>query len=775
MKNIFFFVSLFIFVFGSITDSNAQQENNIEIVVIEDQSIRDIALYYLDDADLWNVLLKENQLNSALDIKPGMKLTIPRGWVLNSKSKIREAMESIRMATDAGSRVFASKIIEESIKEYNQSLKNYSSGSWKLCLQNAETSIALAERALRTSLEERNAKANATVSYRKGTVENRRPNEPVWADAPLYSKLFEYDRVRTLSKSLAEILFHDQNRLKLNENSQAVIQRARVDLLENRKESIVTLEKGDAYAMLIGDQSRKKFDINMPGLSTKINSTYFWLNKDPADTKIANYNGEIEVASRGVAVTIKENQGSLVPNGGVPSPPADLLPSPNLLFPAKNDFNYTGEVEFSWSQVEGAESYWFVIAKEKNFDEIMRLEKQLTRNSYNYDDLIPNVYYWRVAAIDKKGFPGPYSAISNFTVRKDDKSPYLVINSPAQNITTSSREIIIEGKTERDAGITVNGMNIDVDEINGTFRNVYLLNEPTNIIEITAVDKAGNKTLIQREIKYEPSIDLQLVYDSLKIKKYENHYVIYGPSLNISGITNPSAEVKLEVLPGGEQYRTFADKSGNFDLDVIKSGMEEVVHITVNSAGGLQKNDTIYLRPYQPPPIIRLETEPSYLSVEENVSLSGTVENCDWLLLNDRKIKIEANKFDEVVSLLPGLNVFELSAFNRFGFEDSKKVYLYADETPPLLLDYKLKVHSSYGKTGVSIIVKASDETQLKKTCLIILRCNDKEIPLYLKWNVMNEMYEGSMFLTSCENKKIILKTVTLSDYLGNIKEYLIE
>lgn len=53
----------------------------------------------------------------------------------------------------------------------------------------------------------------------------------MWTDRALNDILIEEEKVRTLSRSTAQITFRGESRLRLNANSQAVIQRMRVDPL----------------------------------------------------------------------------------------------------------------------------------------------------------------------------------------------------------------------------------------------------------------------------------------------------------------------------------------------------------------------------------------------------------------------------------------------------------------------------------------------------------------------------------------------------------------
>ena len=101
--------------------------------------------------------------------------------------------------------------------------------------------------------------------------------------------LIEEEKVRTLSRSTAQITFRDDSRLRLNANSQALIQRMRVDPLSREEEAKVSLIEGDFYALLAGKSQRKNFELEVPEVETQIDPTNFWVRRDTSGSKFTNY------------------------------------------------------------------------------------------------------------------------------------------------------------------------------------------------------------------------------------------------------------------------------------------------------------------------------------------------------------------------------------------------------------------------------------------------------------------------------------------------------
>ncbi|MFA6511704.1 MAG: helix-turn-helix domain-containing protein [Patescibacteria group bacterium] len=71
------------------------------------------------------------------------------------------------------------------------------------------------------------------------------------------------------------------------------------------------------------------------------------------------------------------------------------------------------------------------------------------------------------------------------------QAPELLVSSPQNNITTTERSILVEGKSEPEAEVRVNDQEIPVDR-EGVFRERVNLREGLNTIRITA--KRGRST-----------------------------------------------------------------------------------------------------------------------------------------------------------------------------------------------------------------------------------------------------------------------------------------
>lgn len=88
-----------------------------------------------------------------------------------------------------------------------------------------------------------------------------------------------------------------------------------------------------------------------------------------------------------------------------------------------------------------------------------------------------------------------------FTVLLKTEKPMLEISQPNDNTKTNKQEIKIEGKTDKETYIKINGQPIVVDS-QGSFQSLYKLNDGENSIEIIAEDVVGNQEKKTLKVTY---------------------------------------------------------------------------------------------------------------------------------------------------------------------------------------------------------------------------------------------------------------------------------
>ena len=745
---------------------------NLQTITVQPgESVRDLAQKYYDDANLWEEILKSNNLKSPAEVKAGMQLTLASSIVQVANRRLDDALQKIQKATEAGAKVFAPDSIGHSITMYDEAVVSRKNGDWKKSIELAQFATIKAESALRETMAKRNVTGLAELSDRKGNVESRKPVEAVWANAPLLAKLIEGEMVRTLSSSFAEISFHDESRIRLNENSQAVIQRMRVDLLEKKRQSSVSLVAGNAFAFLQGNQKRKTFDVVVPGVSTKVNSKSFWVQKDDKTTRFANYEGEIEVTSQGATVVLAENQGSLVESNKTPTKPTALLPSPMLLTPESNQRIFGDQLTFKWSAIDGAKNYWLEVSREESFRKVVLSANNLTGTVYTptLDD--GGIFYWRVAAMDANGLPSRFSDAGFFNIVRDAKAPFLQLDSPEDQALVRDNSIIVSGKTEKEVSVTVNGAKVEISP-DETFELTQKLKDGVNEIIIEAKDAAGNTSNIRRTITYVADSRVEISYDPALKQIAPKHFIFASSNFALSGKTRARSAISLQRLSSKQAMRTFADKEGSFQIALTAFTSKEKFILTAQTPAGYTAHDTLSVEIDDTPPHIIFDAELPSITSRASFRLQGTASGAASLTVNGKSISLRNEKFDETVSLQPGMNSLRFAAVDFAGNASTLEKQILLDNEAPKLLAHKLTPRVTADGRVVHVVVSAQDQSALKRSAQFTVQAGSFVYTGYLIFNQATQAYEELVKIPKDAPATITLKSVVLEDYYGNRKDY---
>lgn len=573
-----------------------------------------------------------------------------------------------------------------------------------------------------------------------------------------------------MSNSYAEISFKDLSKIRLYENSQAVIQSSRVDLLKNQKKATVNLEKGEAYALLLGNGKKKDFNLNIPGLDTKINSKLFWVQKENKETKIANYNGEIEVTAKDSMVIIGENEGSVVPEGGTPSEPKSLLPAPGLRLPELEKTFYVSSVNFDWDEIQGAVKYSFNISNERNFDNLIASNNELKTTEYELSNLKPGIYYWRVAAIDAIGFPGPFSQNGFFNIREDKTPPYMIIKIPKDFEVIKENKIKLSGETESGIPVYINGNIIDVNS-SGNFETLVNLNEGFNKISIKAVDLGLNETVITKNIIYESNPNVDLIFTSKNFFDPDKNIITADKSVTIFGNTRAKSVIKVQSENGISILKTTANENGEFEFLLSNINNENSYKLFVETPAGYKSEKKFKVIRNTNEPELTFDNLPVSIS-RSKIEISGTAINTDELLINNKAVNLEGKNFKTIIELIPGNNKIFAAVKNSFGFTKSYQRDILLDKDAPVLINKNIKIESADNFGIIKITAEVSDKSELRRTAEVNYNINGESFKAYLRLSGQSNVYEGIIQVLKSQINDYKLISITFEDYLGNKESY---
>ena len=194
--------------------ANAEDAGDLIKVRMEPgTSLRAIAEKFLNDPDLWPIILKLNGFDDITQIAAGQELVLPGSQVRLAATALEASLTEIQKANEAGAQLFAPILIKAAIDFRDQAMTESKNGVFQQSIALSAKSISSAGEARTTSEAKRDVEAEARLSDRQGWVEGQKTSENSWSERDLDAVLNEQEKLRTLSASTAQVVFRDASRL----------------------------------------------------------------------------------------------------------------------------------------------------------------------------------------------------------------------------------------------------------------------------------------------------------------------------------------------------------------------------------------------------------------------------------------------------------------------------------------------------------------------------------------------------------------------------------
>ncbi|PYS94218.1 MAG: hypothetical protein DMF50_12745 [Acidobacteria bacterium] len=379
----------------------------------------------------------------------------------------------------------------------------------------ARTAAQQSESFSQKLLEGSDAEAFTAKIYKyEGDVKIKRARQFVWDNVSSTTALRVGDQIKTASSGSAQIIYFDGTITTIKPGS----------LLEIRElfEDPATRVRKVREKLNWGGVSASMPDANVAGSFHEVatdSATARATNRAQFDvafdaetrkTRAEVQSGTAEVQAANRTLTLKPQQRMEVTQDQVVSR-QDLLPPPPLQEPADQrvfvlDDPSSGATLLRWSAVPGATRYRLQMARTALFGDLLLDKSDIRSTSVQIPGLQEGNYYWRASAIDGRDVESAFSENRKFTVanaheaRGDDTTPPPLV---VQDFLPTGHLVIINGRTEPGAILTVDGQKIDVYEDGAFTAVIRMKKEGFNQLEIVAQDPAGNVTRMRRGVYVE--------------------------------------------------------------------------------------------------------------------------------------------------------------------------------------------------------------------------------------------------------------------------------
>jgi hypothetical protein len=733
--------------------------------------LRTLSQRYLDNPDLWPIILSVNNVADITELAIGQELLLPGNQRRLSASALDASLSEIQRANESGAQLYAPILIRNAIDFRDEATVRDREGVYAAAIDLSSRAINRAEAARLKSEEQRDVEAEARLSDRQGWVEGQKTSENSWSERDLNAILNEQEKLRTLSRSTAQVVFRDASRLRLNANSQAVIQRMRVDPLRRREEAKISLVEGDFYALLATESDRNQLEVELENVDAKIDSGSFWVSQDADGAKFSNYDVRpVAITAGDETLVLGRNEGTVVRPGQKPGRKIGIQSRIALQAPSDEAVVYGGSVDLGWDAAETSGGYWIEIAHDGRFDRMADSLWGIEVNRLDDHPLPPGTYYWRVAALDDFGLPGQMSSVRKFELRTDDTPPFLQIRTPEPGAVLREAAVTISGETEAGAAVMIDGAVADIDQ-SGRFYLTIDAREGLNDVLVVARDTAGNET--ERRIAFDYVADLRadILYDRTLPRDAAGRFLSANDVLSLAGTVIGGARVSVLDGAGKPRSETIASADGRFALNVPLSARSEDLEIRVTTVSGYAYEERIAAAILDEAPRLR-PTEPlPQVTASAALLLSFETDPANRVAVNGTAFAMEGGVATGEVALVQGSNTIEIVATSPVGLVTIEKRTIVYDTERPAITAQEIFVEDRGETELFQIRIGATDASGLAQTSRYAVRSGTAEKDGVLRYNRARKSYQGTVELPRRAAGDVVTIVVELADVAGNVSQ----
>lgn len=239
----------------------------------------------------------------------------------------------------------------------------------------------------------------------------------------------------------------------------------------------------------------------------------------------------------------------------------------------------------------------------------------------------------------------------------DTQPPKIELLNVDDGAQVRQQIISIEGRTE--AGVAIQQIpdsRMIASGPDGFFSIQVMLSPGTNVLELKAVDGAGNTAVVQRGITLIPETT------EINVQEPVDQAWFNEPMIHLRGSVTVGNILRLN----GEIVQSKSD--GSFDHGYRLIEGENILHFESQSPDGQNSSleRTVWLRTIPPHLVINLAEGQTISSPE--IELSGNTEPAAAVTVNDRLIPVSASgEFQTQINLSPGENNITITTRDRAG------------------------------------------------------------------------------------------------------------
>lgn len=351
-------------------------------------------------------------------------------------------------------------------------------------------------------------KGGDTASFTQidGTVRVKKANSNTWVNADYQTRLEKGDVIQTGSEGLAKVVFPDHTYYTIKQDSLIVIEENSTNTSQQTNVSVeLTTGTVDLSTGTYSQGSKSQVVLAGATASLAPESTAMVHNDPRTDQHdILAKKGSVDVARGNEVTKLTEYERATFHQDAPGFVKTKELAPPTLITPANMlpvfvSPNSNSSLDFSWTPVTNAQMYRVRISRNPYFSSTV-FDKKVPVPQVKVAALPEGAYYWTVQSVDEKNKESIESEKNRFTmIAKKGESASVQLD--LEPFVQHGHTIEVRGKTEANARVMVNGLEVPAMKADGSF-SYFSPPLPTgeNLITVTAQNAKGGVNTIQKKI-----------------------------------------------------------------------------------------------------------------------------------------------------------------------------------------------------------------------------------------------------------------------------------
>lgn len=241
-----------------------------------------------------------------------------------------------------------------------------------------------------------------------------------------------------------------------------------------------------------------------------------------------------------------------------------------------------------------------------------------------------------------------------WTITLDTRAPRLIVGEPANGAWTWSTSVIVQGSTDEEANVTVNGAQASIG--GGDFFAIVVGREGWFVISVVATDRANNSQTVV------VSVNIDQTPPTVRVDVPADGFVTRGPRIMVSGEVSDRGPLTLKVQ---DIEVGMTSRSWHTWVDLVE-GWNVITALAEDAAGNRAGRTLRVLLDTVPPsanvtlaygPDIVLQPSGAFITGRSNVTLMVVVdERCVVNISGAGGRELPAGGTSIVLELSPGTN-----------------------------------------------------------------------------------------------------------------------